>query len=132
MLEACGVLRFAPRGRVAPIAAADVRTPIDHYRLHQDGELIADDAFLWSSDDVCAPSDLPRPGEPIEELLAPVGGLCFADLSGPKTRPFHVIRALVPGLVPIAFGHDCEPLGLPRAQLNLSGHAPDRVPHPFP
>jgi hypothetical protein len=35
------------------------------------------------------------------------------DLTTPRSQPFHVARAVVPGLVPIAFGHDREPLGMP-------------------
>lgn len=142
--EAAGVLRLAPHQDPAPIAPEAVRTPLEHFRLHQDAERIAADSFLWSSPDAVALAEIPAPAAPGAELLAQVGEVCFAELSGRRLRPFVVARALVPGLVPITFGHDQEPLGLPRLGeplrpldgRRLAGfRSPDdgvMIPHPFP
>jgi hypothetical protein len=69
----------------------------------------------------------------------------LVDLTTPRTAPFHVARALVPGLVPISFGYDREALGMERlarpartldgrtlgAALPALGDRPI-LPHPFP
>ena len=79
------------------------------------------------------------------ELLRPIGEVLLVEHAAPQVRPFRVIRALVPGLVPISFGYDREPLGLPRLarpintrdgrtigkHLDLSSAGPI-LPHPFP
>ena len=141
--EAAGVLRLAASQNPAPLAPEAVRTPLEHFRLHQDAGRICADAFLWSSDERVSLAELPEPVEDIAALLAPVGELCFAELSVPRLAPFVVVRALVPGLVPITFGHDQEPLGLPRLNGPLrtlhclfeSCTTADEaaiVPHPFP
>ena len=63
----------------------------------------------------------------------------------PVVRPFRVVRAIVPGLVPVSFGWDQEPLGLARLaapvrtrdgrelgrRLDLREAGPV-LPHPFP
>jgi hypothetical protein len=67
------------------------------------------------------------------------------DLTSPQCAPYVVVRAMAPGLVPITFGWDSEPLGLPRlAQPRRTGDgrtvgiAVDLtrlgpiLPHPFP
>jgi hypothetical protein len=67
------------------------------------------------------------------------------ELSSAATAPFRVVRALVPGLIPLSFGYDREPLGMellgrPRhtidgrrlgSELALETAGP-LLPHPFP
>lgn len=65
----------------------------------------------------------------------------FVDLAPPASAdaPFHAARALVPGMLPLTFGHDREPLGLVR-QIKQGGRTLLEVsfasprasfPHPF-
>jgi hypothetical protein len=67
------------------------------------------------------------------------------DLTTRATRPFFVVRAFAPGLVPLTFGWDREALGMPRLGEPRStpdgrrlGEALDLdelgpiLPHPFP
>jgi thiazole/oxazole-forming peptide maturase SagD family component len=144
--EVVAGLRLTPARSVAPIAPEAVRTPLDHFRLHQNPERLAEDAFLWSSPDQIGLAEVTQadPEADLADLLAPVGEACFAVFEGTRLRPFVVVRALVPGLVPIMFGHDQEPLGLARVREPLrtaDGRAitgclapGDEVmmPHPFP
>jgi len=82
--------------------------------------------------------------DPIEELLQQFGEPLTVDLSCAASAPLHVVRALVPGTIPISFGWDREPLGLPLlartrttpdgrrigAELDLDTSGP-LMPHPF-
>jgi thiazole/oxazole-forming peptide maturase SagD family component len=132
--------------RAAPdLRPEDVRTPEDHMWLHQRAEFAAQAAFLLGSDEVIDLDEVVfapgRPAEALEQIGEPV----LVDLTSPRTAPFHVVRALVPGLVPMSFGWDREPLGLPRLaepkvtadgrrlgeHLDLPNSGPI-LPHPFP
>jgi hypothetical protein len=84
-----------------------------------------------------------QPG-PVERVVADVHEPLFVDLGSRVTHPFAVVRAFVPGLVPISFGYDREPLGMSRLaepkrsidgrllgrRLDL-GRAGPIMPHPF-
>jgi ribosomal protein S12 methylthiotransferase accessory factor len=58
-----------------------------------------------------------------------------------EQTPFQVVKAVIPGLVPIAFGWGLEPLGLPRLRkvptvcglrrTELALDQLNRFPHPF-
>jgi thiazole/oxazole-forming peptide maturase SagD family component len=122
-----------------------VSSPTDHLALHHDPEHAASHEFLFEGDAEVDPRDQPVPDEPLPELLSSVGEVVLIEHTVPHVRPFRVVRALVPGLVPISFGYDREPLGLPRLaepivtragatigrRLDLSSVGPI-VPHPFP
>ena len=57
----------------------------------------------------------------------------IVDLTGTNTSPLFVVRALIPGLIPITFGYHSEPLGLPSAAaLAKAGWGGPPPPHPFP
>ena len=76
--------------------------------------------------------------------LGGVAAPLAVDLTGPATAPFAVVRLLVPGLVPMTFGWDGEPLGMARLgapvdtadgrrlgrRLDLEALGP-LLPHPF-
>jgi len=111
--EAIGLIELIERGRLGPIAPEDVTTPEQHAALHLDPERIEQDRFLFGTDDEIALADVVVPGSP-DELVATVGEPVTVDLSSPATAPFHVARVLVPNLIPISFGFDREPLGMPR------------------
>jgi ribosomal protein S12 methylthiotransferase accessory factor len=116
----------------------------DHEGLHQREEMLEQDAFLFSSPDEIDIHEVTAPQDPLEELLSPIGESLTIDLSSPASRPFRVARAIVPNLVPVTFGWDREPLGMPRllepkttldgrglgSFLNLDS-APPIIPHPF-
>ena len=121
-----------------------VHSPEDHLALHHHPDHAPSHEFLFAGDRV-APREIPAPAEPLSELLAPIGEPLYVAYDAPAVRPFQVVRALVPGLVPISFGWDHEPLGLPRLaapvrtrdgralgrQLDLREAGPV-LPHPFP
>jgi ribosomal protein S12 methylthiotransferase accessory factor len=125
-------------------AATDVRGPLDHERFYQHEDGVADAAFLFSSRETIGLTDIPRFSEPVEERLVHIGEPLVVDLSSPSTRPFRVMRAIVPGLIPISFGWDQESLGMSRLaepkatadgvalgrRLHLAQAEPI-IPHPF-
>jgi ribosomal protein S12 methylthiotransferase accessory factor len=125
-------------------AATDVRGPLDHERFHQYEDRVAGAAFLFSSPATIGLANIPRFSEPIEERLADIGEPLTVDLSSPSTHPFRVMRAIMPGLIPISFGWDQEPLGMSRLaepkttadgatlgrHLDLAQAEPI-IPHPF-
>ena len=95
-----------------PIAPESVRRPLDHLRLyarqHSDGA-----QFLYSSERTVSLDSLPSDLS-IEQQLAGAGiDVHYVDLSSGRTAPFHVVRAFAPSLVPLTFGWDREPLGMP-------------------
>lgn len=123
----------------------DVSSPREHLALHHRDDLREEHAFLVSSPETVELADVAAPEQPIEALLGEIGEPLTIDLSSGTTRPFHVVRALVPELVPISFGWDREPLGMPRlAQpiTTIDGRRLGRgldletigplLPHPFP
>lgn len=124
----------------------EVRTPRDHVILHRDPARRPDHEFLYTSPDEIDLSDIPDgEGEDLEALLDGLGHTpLVADLSLPAVRPYRVVRALAPGLVPLTFGWGTEALGLARlcqcttADTKCHTDTPSRVeptctvPHPFP
>ena len=98
----------------APVADTAVLTPDDHLARHRDPRAMAAAAFLTAGADVIAVDEVRGvPGPPLEAVRA-AGEPLLVGLTSPATRPFHVVRVLVPGLVPLSFGWDREPLGMPR------------------
>ena len=117
------------------IAPEDVRTPADHALLHRTPARLPDHAFLFASGDTVALAELgPARTDDPEALLQAIGlEPLTVDLTRAESAPYHVVRALVAGLVPITFGWDREPWGLARvgpSACNLPSREA-RVPHPF-
>jgi thiazole/oxazole-forming peptide maturase SagD family component len=124
----------------------DVRTPRDHLLLHRDPARRADHEFLYAGGDEVELGDIPDGcDDDLEGLLDDLGHPPLtADLTLPACQPYHVVRALAPGLVPVSFGWRREPTGLPRVLEHVVStrtgrrYAPepddirDRVSHPFP
>ncbi len=141
-------LMIGRMGAENPLAAlADpeaVRSPEDHLALHHHPDHAPAHEFLFAGEEVDS-REIPAPDEPLAELLAPVGEPLFVAYDAPAVRPFRVVRAIVPGLVPVSFGWDQEPLGLARLaapvrtrdgrelgrRLDLREAGPV-LPHPFP
>jgi hypothetical protein len=126
-----------------------VRSPADHEALYRGSAgSAAAAAFLHGGAASKELGDVHGAGAPIAEGLRaigdPVGEPALVELTTPRSRPFSVVRALVPGLVPISFGHDREPLGMPLLarprrtadgvslgrELDLATAGP-LAPHPF-
>jgi len=140
--EAALVLALARNAE--PIPASDVRTPYDHVRLYRDAAFVPKAGFLHSSEVEIELGEVRGGDADVEDLLAQIGEPLTVDLSSPATRPLRVVRTLVPGLVPISFGWDQEPLGMPLlaqpritadgrrlgSHLDLAATGP-LTPHPF-
>jgi len=136
--EAALALRASDARRAPALAPQEVREPVDHLLLHLQPEYADHARFLVASGDEIAVGDVAAGGDAGWEVLA-------ADLTSDATQPFSVVRALIPGLIPISFGWDREPLGMPRAAepkitaggrrvgapLDLTDAGP-LVPHPLP
>lgn len=95
-----------------PTTPESVRRPLDHLRLH--AHQPSDAArFLYSAEKMVSLGSLPSDLS-LERQLAGSGvDVFYADLTSGQTAPFHVVRAFAPGLVPLTFGWDREPLGMP-------------------
>lgn len=132
------------RPRPDPIDAERVRGPGDHLRFNRQEEARAGSDFLRSSPDTIRPAEIEPGRGPIAEEVEPLGEALVVELGSSATRPFHVIRALVPGAIPLSFGYDREPLGMPglgRPRTTLDGRTLGRpadiesaapvAPHPF-
>jgi thiazole/oxazole-forming peptide maturase SagD family component len=145
-LDECVMIALSSDGGPEPIGdPTAVRTPTDHLALHHDPVHASSHEFLFESEDEVDPRDVAVPEEPLTEVVRHVGETVLIEHVVPQVRPFRVVRALVPGLVPISFGYDREPLGLPRLSapittrdgrafgdhLDLTTAGPI-LPHPFP
>jgi ribosomal protein S12 methylthiotransferase accessory factor len=112
--EAVGLLEIIERGRLEPIEPEDVRNPEQHAALHLDPARIEQDRFLFGSEDTVALEEIAPRGASPDELVATLAEPIVVDLSSPATAPFAVARVVIPDIVPISFGYDREPLGMPR------------------
>ena len=142
--EAVGLIEMFSRGRLDAVAPEEVRTPRQHAALYLDPERVDRARFLAGSSDEIALAEVELPGIDPDELVSAVADPIAVDLTSPATAPFHVVRVVVPGLVPVSFGYDREPLGMPRlaapkrahdgrmlgARLDLAEAGP-LDPHPF-
>lgn len=104
-----------------------VRTPTDHRRLYQRGNVATEVAFLDGADEVVSIRDL----RPLDRL--PASCITYA-WPWHVSRPFHVVRVLDPQMIPITFGFEREPLGRDDvgdilASRGESGRG--MMPHPF-
>jgi thiazole/oxazole-forming peptide maturase SagD family component len=124
-------------GSRAPIRPEEVTAPLDHAALYSQARYFRRADFLAGANGQVRLSELAR-GKP-RHLEALLGRLAAAkrravqiDLRFPEAAlgngrvPLYIVRAIVPGLIPITFGFDCEPLGTAR----VSSHEP-LFPHPF-
>jgi thiazole/oxazole-forming peptide maturase SagD family component len=133
-------------GHEAPdLEPEDVANPEDHMGLYMRPEWAERAAFLTASPDVIDLGEVAADEAPAIEAVRAIGPPVLVDLTTPRTAPFHVARALVPGIVPLSFGWDREPLGVARlaepkrtldgrslgADVDLAEGAPI-LPHPFP
>jgi ribosomal protein S12 methylthiotransferase accessory factor len=95
-------------------AAEAVRLPLDHRRWYGSPERREHAGFLWGGADEIGLDEVEWDERPVAEAVAGVGEPLLVALGAAGRGPLRVVRALVPGLVPLTFGHDAEPLGMPR------------------
>ena len=114
-------------------------------RLYMRPEWVESAAFLTASTDFIDLGEVHAIDTPAAAAVRAIGPPVLVELTSPRTAPFHVARALVPGIVPLPFGWDREPLGMERLAepkrtldgrrlgktLDLEGSRPI-LPHPFP
>ncbi len=121
----------------AAIAPSDVRAPLDHAVLYTSARYYRRaDALLQTRSKIsfAKASAGPDLSLPLSRRLLDAGrDVVVVDIAAPNSAidqgrtPVTVLRAFVPGLVPISFGHNREPLGaVPDHQRG------GRFPHPFP
>jgi ribosomal protein S12 methylthiotransferase accessory factor YcaO len=146
-LEESAMFAFVGHPRAALADPAAVVTPMDHIALHQHPDHAPTHAFLLDPPASVDPRDVPVVAEPLAEVVGErvTGDVTVVAFDVPAVRPFLAVRAVAPGLVPIAFHHDREPLGHARLAapvVALDGRRLGRsldlreagpiVPHPFP
>lgn len=144
LIEAC-TTQWGRAPAVVSVPMQDVRTPLDHLRFHygSDGAHARD--FLASSPDSVPLESIRGVEGTSRRAVDRLGEPLVVDISSEAVRPFTVVRAFVPGMVPLAFGYDAEPLGLhrlgePRTTVDgmrVGGHVDldalgPILPHPFP
>jgi thiazole/oxazole-forming peptide maturase SagD family component len=124
--------------QTAPLAPEDVRSPVDHLHLYCQPEYFRKADFLFGFRRNSAPplkEGMPRNCTELLSALKAVGMKAYACwLDAPqmpydyKGRVIHAVRVVVPGLVPMTFGHRLMPW-VP--ELNPVSDYND-FPHPFP
>jgi thiazole/oxazole-forming peptide maturase SagD family component len=133
------------RDRVGPpFDVARVRTPADHRALYRSPAARAAADFLWTAEAEIPLAEIAFDDAPAEQIVADRTEPLFVQLAGDDVGGLVVIRALVPDMIPITFGYDREPLGMPRAARALAlldgrtvgrarrfGAPPLPQPHPF-
>jgi ribosomal protein S12 methylthiotransferase accessory factor len=129
--ESSAVLRLesdaAPR-----LVPSKVRHPGDHADLYAQRRYFLRAQFL-----VSGPR---RPLRPADQAVALNFGQLFDRLRSKGCKVIaldlgrrHVVRAVIPGLVPISFGYGTEPLGLACLRgLPAANRRRACFPHPFP
>jgi hypothetical protein len=141
LLELCdGATEYpsirAQLSRTAPRAKLDA----DHGRLYADPRFYRHADALGDRGREVDFRDLPRSGPRglgalLQWFRRTDKGLIWVDLSGPglgDPTGAHIVRALVPGLIPMTFGYGREPMGcLPRKLVRVPRHGAAWFPHPF-
>lgn len=141
------VALFAPGKERRLIAPEDVATPRDHGDLYTQRRYFRRADFLTAEGSSVAlrqvGAGMPRDWNALTALLAAQGKkILHFDLSFPGAalrqgrEPLAIVRAIVPGLVPISFGWRTEPLATVRAELQAGMPPRARTgssyfPHPF-
>lgn len=136
-----------PTKKPDEIAPDSVLTPKDHGTLYAQRRYFRRADFLAAGGTHKPLRDVgtgvPRDWQALANLLAEQGKqILHLDLSYPGAalrqgrEPLSIVRAIIPGLIPIHFGYGTEPLATVRAALKKSSAYSMRVqpsfPHPFP
>lgn len=108
-------------------APEEIRTPSQHMLLHLDPRNAHHTAF-WTNPVLSFPACGTKVSASLESLLADA---VFVPLRNIGADGHVVWRCLHPGLVPLTFGFDCEPLGLAIVR-ELLGSPPEPAASLFP
>jgi hypothetical protein len=111
---------------------SEVRTPRDHRAFYRSEQNRAEARFLYSSRETVPFGSLWR-SRSREDPRATESAV-VVSLSSARTAPLHVWRCIIPGMIPMSFGFDREPLGLSAAiaMLQTSGRTTEVPLHPHP
>lgn len=141
--EAACLVALAPRDKVA-LSPEAVRTPMDHHLLHWGGGGADAGRFLAGSSEQIRIDEIEGGSAPFGAVAERIAEPLFVEMTSNASRPLKVVRGIVPGMIPLTFGFDREPLGMPRLAepkttsdgrvlgrpLELARAAPI-MPHPF-
>jgi len=112
------------------IRPEQVNSPLDHQLLYKQRRYVKGAEFLTSSR-----AEVPLTALPHADLHTILDDSYFVRLPTARVARRQVWRCLSPRLIPITFGWDLEPLGLPRVipliQEAGTSLAQPLVPHPF-
>lgn len=121
----------------------DVHSASDHQKLYTDSPVAEDAAFLHNSTELIDLQSIHGHVDGLSQVRSVVSEPVVVDLTLPISEGLHVVRAFIPGLLPITFGYDQEPYGMPRAgekikidgrvlgaEIDFSNYGP-ATPHPF-
>ncbi|MEX2209579.1 MAG: YcaO-like family protein [Patescibacteria group bacterium] len=125
------------------IQLEDVHSATDHQKLYTDSTVAEGAAFLHSSTELTDLQDVHGHVGKLSQIGSVVSEPVVVDLTLPLSEGLHVVRAFIPGLLPITFGYDQEPYGMSRAgetiqiddrvlgrRIDFSDYGPT-TPHPF-
>jgi ribosomal protein S12 methylthiotransferase accessory factor len=117
-------LRFGPARRI--LLAKEIDDVMDHGAYYEDSARIKEASFLFGSDEgFVAVSDIQRISsiqnreslyQKIQSFGMTIYGLDITSEQVVATLPYRVVRAIVPGMVPISFGYKREALELHRVR----------------
>ncbi len=135
------VLARLQREDIPAMAPSRVRSPADHTWLYAQRPHFRRADFLGAPAGKIRMSAMaPRGPKNARQLYAGIRDLgmriAWVDITPKRAAlaqgrtPLHVVRAIVPGLVPVSFGYDAEPLAMKRAQAAGALREP-LFPHPL-
>lgn len=146
-IESAVLIRLA-NGPSRPVKPLRVRTPEDHGALYEQRRFFRKADFLVRGRDALAFRELGRRAaqswqELVDRFVAKGWPLVTVPLSlgdGPDADGgLHVIRSIVPGVVPLSFGYRQEPCGMERiltvakelGGFSVSYRDMPKFPHPY-
>lgn len=133
------------RGKAVP-DLEEIKVPADHISYYLEPSHRSNLNFLFQSEDSITSSKLSSPSNlsRLDELVSRIAKLGYSPIIVDVTTPdieslgLHVVRAIIPGLHPLLFGHKVISLDQRRLR-RLANHwgmtempAPNVDPHPFP
>jgi ribosomal protein S12 methylthiotransferase accessory factor len=136
------VLARLQRKDMPPMEPARVRSAEDHTVLYAQRRYFRRADFLArSGGTVRMKAMAPRGPRNAHQLYAAIQDLgmriTWVDMTPPRAAlaqgrtPLHVVRVLVPGLIPMSFGYGTEPLGVPRLRSYAGRIREPLFPHPL-
>jgi ribosomal protein S12 methylthiotransferase accessory factor len=136
------VLARLQHGDIPPIEPTGVRRAEDHTLLYAQRRHFRRADFLARASGQtrmrAIASGHPKDANALYARISNMGmRIAWIDMTSPGAAlaqgrtPLHVVRVLVPGLVPMSFGYGTEPLGVPRLREHGGQIREPLFPHPF-